>query len=84
MRHLLNRKKRRWSKKEEGGESVYCFAEDKDIAPSSVLEVAPGEERPDGERNMVKSGLLCGDKILQKTRFSKTFYASFQDYMGGM
>jgi len=79
MRHLLNRKKRRWSKKEEGGESVYCFAEDKDIAPSSVLEVAPGEERPDGEGNMVKSRDYYVEigATSEDVRFSKTFYAVF-------
>ncbi len=60
-------------------ESEFCFATEKDMAPSSMIEVAPGELRVDGQNKVIKAndyyveiGATFGD-----VRFVKTFYAVF-------
>lgn len=63
---------------DEREDSVLQFAGEKDFAPSSVIEVAPGDERRDGEKTLVASdyyveiGATLGD-----ARYLKTFYAVF-------
>lgn len=60
-------------------ESIYCHATEYDIAPSSIVEVAPGEIRIDGNNKKiavndyyVEIGATTSD-----VRFIKTFYAVF-------
>lgn len=60
-------------------ESIFNYATEKDIAPSSIVEVEPGGKRIDGENNEIKVrdyyvevGTTYGDM-----RFVKTFYAVF-------
>ena len=73
------KKKSKNSGTEETRESVFSYADEKDIAPSSIQEIAPGEERIDGENNKIETndyyieiGSTHGD-----VRFVKTFYAVF-------
>lgn len=81
MKKLLNRfglKKN--NKKEDSKPSFFKTASEKDIAPSSVIEVAPGEERFDGIDKITTAKdyfVEIGTTYRGDVRFVKTFYAVF-------
>lgn len=79
LKKLKSRRKEKEKKTEDTRESMFNYSTEKDIAPSSIVEVAPGEERVDGNNNIIKAndyyveiGATHGD-----VRFVKTFYAVF-------
>jgi len=74
----IQKQKKKYQDK-ENSESIYHCATEHDIAPSSIIEVAPGEIRIDGNNKKItvndyyiEIGATAGD-----VRFVKTFYAVF-------
>jgi conjugal transfer ATP-binding protein TraC len=81
---LMKKKDLKPKKKQTRGleqkESVFRAATERDIAPSSIVEVSPGETRIDGQNKKIEANdyyVEIGSTHGGDARFIKTFYAVF-------